>query len=114
VSYEKNWRKVIKEYKEKGFCIIHLTMYGMPIQKKIRTIRKNKKILVIIGSEKVPGEVYELSNFNISVTSQPHSEVAALAIFIDKFFGGKELYKKFKGANKIIISQEKGKKLMEK
>jgi len=111
ISYEKNWKKVILKYKEKGFTIVHLTMYGMPVSEKIEKI-KSKNILVVVGSEQVPPEVYELADYNLSVTNQPHSEVAALAIFLDRLNEGKELERKwnerFKGKIKIEPS-EKGK-----
>ena len=87
-------------------------MYGIPIQKRINEIRKIKgDILVVIGSQKVPRVVYELADYNIAVTNQPHSEVAALAIFLHELFEGKELDKKFENPMIEIIPQEKGKKV---
>ena len=108
VRYEKNYRNVIKRYKKKA-CIIHLTMYGLSLEKEIRKIRKKRNILLIIGSEKVPGEVYHLSDYNIAVTSQPHSEVAALAIFLNS---SKKKEKKFKRAKLRIVPHERGKKVI--
>ncbi len=113
-EYNPNWRAVIKQYKKKKFSVVHLTVYGIPIKKKITAIRKNKKLLVIIGGEKVPGEVYQLADYNVSVSLQPHSEVAALAIFLHEYFKGKELEKKFTKAKIAIVPQEKGKKVIEK
>lgn len=96
ITYEKNHIKLIKRYKEDGFVIVHLTMYGMPLPEKVKEIKNSKnKILVIVGAEKVEREVYELADFNISVTSQPHSEVAALAITLDRIVEGKELTREF-------------------
>lgn len=116
IFYEKNWKKMIKE-KKKNSVIVHLTMYGMPIEEKIEEIRKKcekekKGIVVIVGAEKVPGEVYKLADYNIAILNQPHSEVSALAIFLDRFFKGKEfeLAEKFKGKLKIKPS-ERGKKV---
>jgi tRNA (cytidine56-2'-O)-methyltransferase len=109
--YEKNFRKVIDDYKAKKYLIVHLTMYGLPIEKNIAKIRKSKKVMVIIGSEKVPGEVYQKADMNIAVTNQPHSELAALTIFLHEYFEGKELAKRFNGKIKII-PQERGKKLV--
>ena len=100
-EYKKNWKKVIDEFKGE---ICHLTMYGLPIDEQIPKIRK-KNLLVVVGGEKVPGEVYELATYNISISSQPHSEVSALAVFLDRFFKGKELSKKFHGKMKIIPSK---------
>ena len=111
-TYESGWKKIMNDYKKKKYCIVHLTMYGMPLKNKISKIKKSKKVLVIVGSEKVPGEVYHLSDYNISVTNQPHSEVAALSIFLKELSGKKE--KKFPKARLRIIPQEKGKKVVEK
>ena len=112
IGYETKWKKILDSNKKKGFCIVHATMYGLPLQKRIKEIRKKKKILFVIGGEKVPGELYSLVNYNIAVTNQPHSEVAALAIFMHEYVKGKELGSKFKG--KInIVPQEKGKKVIE-
>lgn len=113
-SYDASWRAVIKKYKKKKFNIVHLTIYGMPLGKKIKKLRQSKNTLLIIGGEKVPGEVYQLSDYNISVSLQPHSEVAALAIFLHDFFRGKELDKKFAKSKITVIPQEKGKKVIEK
>jgi len=114
VSYEKSPRKAIEKYKRKRFLVVHLTMYGLPIQKQIRKIRKNKKVLVIVGSEKVPGEIYQMADMNIGVSNQPHSEVAALAVFLHEYFKGKELDKKFPKAKIKIVPQKVGKKVVEK
>ena len=38
-------------------------------------------ILIIVGGSKVPGKVYKAADWNVSVTTQPHSEVSSLAIF---------------------------------
>lgn len=108
VSYEKNWKKIIKDFKG---IKVHLTVYGLPIQKEISKIRKAKDVLVIVGGEKVPSEVYNLVDYNIAVTSQPHSEIAALAIFLDKYFKEKELVRKFKNARLRVMPQKTGKKV---
>lgn len=109
IKYEKNWKKIIKNWNGK---VIHLTMYGLPFQDTMNEIIKcQKDLLIIIGSEKVPTEVYHLSDWNVAITNQPHSEVAALAVLLDKFFKGNELKKKFEDPRIRIIPQERGKKI---
>ncbi|MFH1978165.1 MAG: tRNA (cytidine(56)-2'-O)-methyltransferase [Candidatus Aenigmatarchaeota archaeon] len=110
ISYDKNWKRVMESYKRKKFLVIHLTIYGLPVQEHIDKIRKSRDVLLVIGGEKVPGGVYEIADMNISVTNQPHSEVAALAIFIHEFYKGKELEKKFPMSKIKIIPQARGKK----
>jgi tRNA (cytidine56-2'-O)-methyltransferase len=73
------WRTVLKEWEG---TIVHLTMYGDPLEKKITEIKHSQKILVLVGGKKVPGEFHQLADYNIAIGSQPHSEVAALAIFL--------------------------------
>jgi tRNA (cytidine56-2'-O)-methyltransferase len=114
VSYDENFRKIIKTYKKKKFLVVHLTMYGLPVKKKIGKIRKSRNVMVIIGSEKVPGEIYHLADHNIAVSGQPHSEVAALSVFLHEYFKGKELDKKFTKAKINIIPCERGKRVLEK
>lgn len=111
-SYQKNWRSVIKRFKARKFGIVHLTMFGIPLQKNIKDIRKTKKMLVVIGSEKVPGEVYGMADYNIAIGNQPHSEAAALAILLHEYFSGKELDSSFPKAKIKIMPQERGKKFV--
>ncbi len=104
------WRKVIKEWKGE---IIHLTMYGLPLNKVIGEIRSSTKDkLILVGAEKVPKDFYEIANYNVAITNQPHSEVAALAVFLHELFRGKELEKKFKNAKMKVIPCERGKKVV--
>jgi tRNA (cytidine56-2'-O)-methyltransferase len=107
ISHEKDWRRFIKGFSGKK---VHLTMYGIPLSGKITEIRKAGDLLVIIGGEKVPAEVYGMSDYNVSVTGQPHSEVAALAVFLHEFFRGRELFLEFPGAEIAVEPQERGKK----
>ncbi len=106
IRFESKWRRNLKEWEGK---IIHLTMYGIPIDEVIDEIRKHKNLMVVVGGEKVPREVYNLADYNVAIGNQPHSEVAALSIFLDRFFNGKELNREFKDAKLRIVPQEKGK-----
>ncbi len=116
-TYESNWRKVLKTWKERDSAIIvHLTMYGVNIPNIISEIREKWRegydILIVVGAEKVPFEVYRIADYNVAISNQPHSEVAALAVFLDWLFEGKELYKRFVGAKIRIVPQERGKKVI--
>lgn len=92
VEYKEKFLPVIKEHKRNGYEIIHLTMYGKHVEEIIPTIRDNgKDKLIIVGGSRVPTEVYELADWNLSVTNQPHSEVAALAICLHYVMDAKEL-----------------------
>jgi tRNA (cytidine56-2'-O)-methyltransferase len=109
VEFERNWRDAIRGFKGR---VVHLTMYGIPLQEKIKQIRQNPRIMVVVGGEKVPPDVYKLADFNIAVTSQPHSEVAALAVFLHEYFQGRETGKVFEKPKKKVVPQERGKKVV--
>jgi len=71
-----------------------------------------RKILVIVGSRKVPPEFFELADFNVAIGAQPHSEVAALAVFLDRLYRGRKLRRRFAGGKIRIRSSKRGKKLI--
>jgi len=103
-------KKIIREW---NGTIVHLTMYGERLDKSVDKIDRNKDLLIVVGAEKVPPEMYEIADFNVSVGNQPHSEVAALAIFLDRYKEGIWQNKKFNG-NIEILPRNKGKKVISK
>jgi tRNA (cytidine56-2'-O)-methyltransferase len=110
------WKKAVQEWKAKGGTVVHLTAYGENVQTSNimdRIKAANKDVMLIVGSQKVPGEFYseEVSNFNVAVGNQPHSECAALAIFLDRYFDGKELARQFDKAKIKIIPKDRGKEI---
>ena len=108
-----DWKALAKAWKKEGGKVAHLTMYGINIDNAAEKLRKESRILVIIGAEKVPREAYDLADYNIAVGNQPHSEIAALAIFLDRIFKGKQLRKEFAGSRLKIIPSESGKEIQE-
>ncbi|MEM4649252.1 MAG: tRNA (cytidine(56)-2'-O)-methyltransferase, partial [Candidatus Bathyarchaeia archaeon] len=97
------WRKVVEEWRKNDGIVVHLTMYGENVESSdvLQRIKKTgKNILLIVGSQKVPKIFFstEVSDFNVAIGNQPHSEVAAVAVFLDRFFEGKELIKEFEKA----------------
>lgn len=110
VEFVRNWKTFISKFRG---VKVHLTMYGLNLNDVADGIREKKgDLLVIVGGQKVPSEVYNLVDFNVAVGNQPHSEVAALAVFLDRIQAGAELEKEFKG-KKIIVPQARGKKVVE-
>ena len=109
VEFIENWKSIIKKKKEEGFKIIHLSMYGQKINDVQMQLRTEEKMLVIVGAEKVPREIYELADYNVGVGSQPHSEISALAILLDRIQNGKQFEKVFPDAKRKIIPTKKGK-----
>ena len=103
-------KKIIKSWKG---SIVHLTMYGEELEKAINHLDTNRDLLIIVGAEKVPPYFYEIADRNVSVGNQPHSEVAALALFLDRFTKAAWQKKQFDG-NIQIIPCVKGKKVLSK
>ena len=106
------WKKIIKEKKNDSVKIVHLTMYGQNINDVETKIRNEGKILIIVGAEKVPREIYELADYNVAIGSQPHSEVSALGVLLDRIQQGKQFEFKFENPERVIIPQEQGKEVM--
>jgi tRNA (cytidine56-2'-O)-methyltransferase len=110
------WQTALKEWKIKGGIVVHLTAYGENIQisNVLERIKKTgKDIMIVVGSQKVPREFYaeQVSDYNVAIGNQPHSECASLAVFLDRYFEGKELTIDFESAKVKIIPQQRGKKL---
>lgn len=108
-EFIEKWRDVIKKKKDENFKIVHLTMYGEKINDAQKELQSEDKLLIVVGAEKVPREVYEFSDYNIGVGSQPHSEISALAVLLDRMQGGKQFDKAFSNAERTIVPTKNGK-----
>ncbi len=113
----KPWKRAVNEWKAKNGVTVHLTAYGENIQTSdvLQRIKMTgKDVLVIVGSQKVPSAFFteEVSDFNVAVGNQPHSECSSLAVFLDRFFEGQELSKDFAHNAKMkIVPQARGKRV---
>ena len=110
------WKKVVENWKGSGGITVHLTMYGENIAegdvlKRIKDTEKD--VLLIVGCQKVPPDFFskEVSDFNVAIGNQPHSECAAVAIFLDRFFEGRPLRSVQQGGRIKIIPQRRGKRV---
>jgi tRNA (cytidine56-2'-O)-methyltransferase len=82
------------------------------VQKIIDEIRESQKDkLIVVGGSRVPTKVYKKSNYNVSITTQPHSEVSSLAIFQHMLMDGKEFNLKFNDAVFEVVPTAEGKKV---
>jgi tRNA (cytidine56-2'-O)-methyltransferase len=107
--------------------VVHLTMYGERIQDVEAEIREavrggdevggdgeeSRDLLVVVGGEKVPWALYERADFNVGVTNQPHSEVAGLAVFLDRLFEGAELDREWTDADRRVVPEATGKTVVD-
>jgi len=105
-----SWRQCIREWKASGGTVVHLTMYGLKLTDVVDELRGKQRILLVAGAEKVPGEVYGLADYNISVSTQPHSEVSGVAVFLDRLFLGETMDREYPGAPMRIVPCRAGKR----
>jgi tRNA (cytidine56-2'-O)-methyltransferase len=107
IEYDPNWRGVVKNWTGN---IVHLTMYGIPVEEAAPMISETEEpLLVVVGGPKVPRDIYEYATWNVSVTNQPHSEVSALAIFMLLLQGDDALKHEFAGGSIRITPSERSK-----
>ena len=102
------WREAIRAWKGE---IVHLTVYGEKMDAVLPSL-SGSDLLIVVGAEKVPREVYELATRNVSVGNQPHSEIAALAVFLDRLTDGSALYED-RGGRMNIIPNPRGKTVVD-
>jgi len=103
------YRAMLRNWEGK---VVHLTMYGERVQDveaDVRAAHADEPLLVVVGAEKVPFDVYEAADWNVGVTNQPHSEVAGLAVFLDRLFEGRELEREWVGAERRVVPEAMGK-----
>lgn len=110
IEYVKDPALLIKEKKKENYLVVHLTVYGLTLPSSLSKVNNHEKVLVVVGGEKVQPEIFQLADYNISITSQPISEVSALAVFLHELLEGKELNAKFKSAKIQIIPSTREKK----
>lgn len=103
IRHIETWKQAVKGFSGK---IVHLTMYGLPVDEVAPKIR-GQDLLIIVGGEKVPPQFYQIAHYNVSVGNQPHSEVAALALCLDRYWQGKPF--KRQDGNLSITPSERGK-----
>jgi|GEM_PF-964298 tRNA (cytidine56-2'-O)-methyltransferase len=105
VSFAKSFHELIKN-SDKAIKV-YLTRFGVPLQSKDDMIRTYKNIILITATKNIP-ELHKITDFNISVTSQPHCDTAAIAIFLHEYYKGRELAMHFENAKyKLTDSNNK-------
>ena len=90
--------------------MVHLTMYGSQAHEVAPEIRESDSdILIVVGGSKVPGKIYKNADWNVSVTTQPHSEVSSLAVFQHLLLDGAEFDIEFEDPVFEVIPTARGK-----
>lgn len=104
----REWRPTVRAH---AGHVVHLTMYGEPIDRALVRLRSYRNLLVVVGGAKVPSDLYQLADVNVAVGHQPHSEVAALAILLDRLIGTPGPGP-WADAEQVIVPQPHGKKVL--
>jgi tRNA (cytidine56-2'-O)-methyltransferase len=102
-----DWRSVVRSHRG---IVAHLTMYGLPLERVLPRLRADGPVLFVVGGAKVPSDLYRLAGVNVAVGHQPHSEVAALAVALERLRGipGPGAWP---GALRRIVPMERGKRV---
>ena len=100
-----DWKRTVREF---DGLVVHLTMYGLPIDRVAARLARSHRLLVVVGGAKVPPALYQLAGVNVAVGNQPQSEVGAAAVFLDRVRGGVHA-SDFAGAEQTIVPRARGK-----
>ncbi len=106
VYFCNNWEKFIKE--KRNYLKIYLTRYGIPITKMRYRISTYKNILLIVSFSESIKKAYDVADFNISISSQPHTCGSSIAIFLHDFYQGRELAMRFENPKYKIVPSQHG------
>jgi tRNA (cytidine56-2'-O)-methyltransferase len=103
-----DWKATVR-----GFdgVVVHLTMYGLSLERVLPRLLRYPRILLVVGGAKVPPDLYRLARHNVAVGHQPHSEVAALAVTLERLLGipGPSA---LPGARQRIVPRARGKRVL--
>jgi tRNA (cytidine56-2'-O)-methyltransferase len=102
-----DWKGVVRSF---GGVVAHLTMYGQSLERVLPRLRRAPQLLLVVGGAKVPPDLYRLAHVNVAVGHQPHSEVAAVAIVLERLFGVPGP-RHFSGAHHRVVPRARGKKV---
>ncbi len=102
------WKPVVRDFPGP---VVHLTMYGRPLRAVLPRLRLAGRLLVVVGGAKVPPDLYRVATYNVAIGTQPHSEVAALAVTLAELRGipGRG---RWPGARQRIVPSARGKRVV--
>jgi tRNA (cytidine56-2'-O)-methyltransferase len=103
-----SWRSTVSEF---DGIVVHLTMYGLPLERVLPRLARAPRILLVVGGAKVPPDLYRMAAYNVAVGHQPHSEVAALAVALERLLGVPGP-RAIPGAKQHLVPRARGKKVV--
>ncbi len=105
-AFTDDWKGYVSE--KKNYLKVYLTRYGLPIGKIGYRVRTYKNVLLIVSENESTKQLYKAADFNISITTQPHSCASSVAVFLHDFYQGRELAMHFENAMYKINPEQHG------
>lgn len=106
ISFTSNWKAYIKN--KKNYKTVYLTRYGIPMKQMRYTLRAYKNLLVIASFSEEINALYEFADFNISITSQPHTIASSITALLLAYYRDREPSIHFENAKYKIIPEPHG------
>jgi tRNA (cytidine56-2'-O)-methyltransferase len=96
-----DWKSLVRSF---SGAVVHLTMYGLPLERCLPRLARHRRLLLVVGGAKVPSELYQKARYNVAVGHQPHSEVAAVAVTLERLLGLPRPVRAGSAAQRIVPS----------
>ncbi|MEM0149659.1 MAG: hypothetical protein QXW10_02065 [Candidatus Micrarchaeaceae archaeon] len=106
VGFTDNWKAYIKG--KRNYKTVYLTRYGMPMRQAEYVLRTYKNLLIIASFSEKINELYTIADFNISITSQPHTTASSITAMLRTYYRDRELSMHFENAKYKIIPEPHG------
>ena len=106
VSFTNNWKAYIKN--KRNYKTIYLTRYGTPMRQAEYVLRTYKNMLIIASFSEKINELYTIADFNISITSQPHTVASSITSLLRAYYRNRELSMHFENAKYKVIPEPHG------
>jgi len=103
-----DWKSLVRSFPG---TVVHLTMYGIPLERSLPRLARLRHILLVVGGAKVPPDLYRKAKYNVAVGHKPHSEVAAVAVTLERLLGLPRPVRAGEAPQRIVPSS-RGKRLI--
>ena len=105
VEFTNDWRKELDV--KKNYKVVYLTRFGVPIR-SVESILRTYKNLVVVVSTTDNKSAIRRADFNVSISTQPHTNISAISVFLHEFYSGRELALHFENARYKVVPAARG------
>ncbi len=106
MAFQSDYKKVLDS--ASNYKKVYLTRYGTPLQGVLYSMRTYRNLFLIVTEQEAFKTMFSYADFGVSITDQPHSSSAAVAIFLHEFYSGRELAMHFENARYKIVPSSRG------